>query len=274
MEKIELMEWKEELWNQFIEGRKYDKNVTPKTVIAYQCAWKATGKLLPDALERISEQSLAGVVTQMRKAGLSPISVDSYLTAINAFLLWLYKRGLLGHLKERVKIPKITRIPKRIPLLFTSEQIHRLVTAQPRGVNKRRAVVLVALLADSGLRITEALNLRRQHLEFDDQLIRVEQGKGQKDRMVPMSTPLRRLLHRWTAKQEGTNPFLFATRGGMPFSVRNAQRDLVILCRSLQVSGPRLSPHTLRASFATGWHEVASTCADAVPSLNWDAVFP
>ena len=76
-------------------------------------------------------------------------------------------------------------------------------------------------------------------------------GKGNKQRLVPMSFELRKLLFRWV--QRCPREFVFGTRTGSKLTVRNFQRDFKLMCGKLAITGVRCSPHTLRHTFAVSY---------------------
>ena len=233
-----LRKWFEE----FVTERRYVQNVSCNTLRWYEDAWRAWRKYLPEDLTMLG----TGVIIQMREAGLSPVSVNGRLRALNAWLRWLYGRGYIPVL---VKLPKL-REDQESPRIFTPQQLQVLLKASPKSHREQRIVLLVALLIDTGLRIAEALTLRQQDIDFDNLLLHVRKGKGGKDRLVPISQELLRRMYRGgiVAKTDG---FLFASRRGTPLLYRNARRDFALLCKRLGVSGPRISFHPLRHTMAT-----------------------
>jgi site-specific recombinase XerD len=143
------------------------------------------------------------------------------------------------------------QVERKVIETFTSDQQKEILSLRTKGTNLYRIQVVAALLLDTGLRIEEALTLRREALDFDNLLVRV-MGKGRKERIVPMSLTGRRWIYSWLAAQERSEAFayVFGTRCGTHLSIRNAQRDLAQLCEKAGVQGVRCSPHTFRHTFA------------------------
>jgi integrase/recombinase XerD len=107
--------------------------------------------------------------------------------------------------------------------------------------------MVASLLLDTGLRISEALGLRKQDIDFDNLVLKVY-GKGSKERLVPMSLELRKMLFRWN--QKPSCDLVFATRTATKMTVRNFQRDFKELGKRLKFTWVRMSPHTCRHTFA------------------------
>ncbi len=95
--------------------------------------------------------------------------------------------------------------------------------------------------------------MTRRDVDLDNLLLRVW-GKGGKQRLVPMSVEMRRLLWRWLRKgQEAPEAFVFPSRQGFKLNQRNLLRDFKLFGIRLQITGVRFSFHTLRHTFAVNY---------------------
>ena len=147
--------------------------------------------------------------------GVKPVSVNSWLTGVRAYGIWLWKEG---HLKEKPRI-ELLKCEKKILATFGEQHIKALINWKPVGSNQARAHTMGLVALDSGLRVSEMLSLPRQNVDFDNLVLRV-QGKGNKQRLVPVSVELRKTLYRHLAKHQHAR--LFTTRSGTPLTVRNS----------------------------------------------------
>lgn len=235
------------LYEQFVRERKYLKNVTPRTEAWYWQSWTALTTALPqDATAPPPKAFWTDRVAELRDRGVSPVTVNTYARAINAFLKWAHDEG---HVAVRVRIPRLKE-EKLILATLTPTQVDRLLRWKPKSASANRVYTLACLLLDTGVRANEALTLRRTDVDLDNLLIRVK-GKGQKDRVVPMSFELRRILYRWLAKH--TFDLVFPTTRGTKQGQRNALRDFKLMGRSLGITGVRFSFHTMRHTFAVNY---------------------
>ena len=219
------------LVQQFIGERKYLLNVTPKTIIWYGCGFKA----FEGALDSLEAAKLR--VAELQEGKISSITVNSYLRCINAFWKWQGKDWKIRRLKEE----------QRILATFTPEQIHRLVHWKPIGRNQTRAHSIAMVALDTGLRISELLSLTRQDVDLDN-LVLLVHGKGNKQRLVPVSVELRKVLYRHLLKHNQMR--VFCTRTGTALTVRNSERDFKVMCGQAGITGVRASWHTLRHTMA------------------------
>jgi site-specific recombinase XerD len=227
------------LTDQFIQERKYLLAVTPKTVIWYGCGFKAFEGAL-DSKETVNRR-----IVELSERGVKPITINSYLRTVNAYFMWLHKE----HGQDLIRIPQLKE-EQKILATFNLEQIHRLIHWKPIGGNQARAHIIALVALDTGLRISDLLGLARKDVDLDN-LVLLVHGKGNKQRLVPVSVELRKVLYRHLAKHQ--NAKVFCTRNGTPLSVRNSERDFKVVCRKAGITGVRTSWHTLRHSFAVDY---------------------
>jgi integrase/recombinase XerD len=234
-----------ELFERFVREKTYLSNVTPKTVSFYRQSFnayiKAVGEVMPDRFV------LNDFVIKLRERGMSPTGANVYIRGINSFLSWLWENNQLG---ERLKIKQMKEEQKIIQT-YTEAHIKAFVNWKPDGWYEWRMYALLCTLIDTGARIDrELLPLKREKVDLDNCLIRLS-GKGNKERFVPMSLELRRILYRWLDKNE--YDLVFPTRDGVKLSYRNAFRDFKNLCTKLGIEGVRTSFHTFRHTFAVNY---------------------
>ena len=192
-----------ERFDDFIRERRYLKGVSERTINWYQdcfAAWRLHSNGGDFKMFTINP----------RDKGTSPISINTYICGLNAYFKWAGIPTIIGYLKEE----------QNILATFSAEQIHRLIHWKRirRHETRAHAIALVAL--DTGLRISELLSLTRQDVNLDN-LVLLVHGKGNKQRLVPVSIQLRKVLYRHLAKHQ--YPRVFCTRTGTPYrcDIRN-----------------------------------------------------
>lgn len=224
-------------FEQFIRERLYLHNVSPATVQWYTHAFK----WLPN--ETPSDDELKNTVVRMREKGLRATGCNSAIRAINAYLKW---SGSL------LKIPQMKE-PQNILPTFTTAQVSRLVTWKARRAHHRRLHLIVLFLLDTGCRISEALNLRVRDVDLDNLLVTLD-GKGRKQRMVPISFELRRGLFRYINEYKRKPDYLlFATTQETHLDRRNVLRNVKGLCKKLGFDPPARTVHAFRHTFAVNY---------------------
>jgi site-specific recombinase XerD len=143
---------------------------------------------------------------------------------------------------------RFRRAPRKLPEVLSPDEVARLLDAAPGPGLKYRAAFSVAYGA--GLRASEVVNLKLGDIDSERMVIRVEQGKGRKDRHVMLSPALLGLLRDYwrEARPQG---WLFPGQNPLnPVTTRQLNRA----CRTARAAAglaKRVTPHTLRHSFAT-----------------------
>jgi len=186
--------------------------------------------------------------------GLAPTSLRRRAASIRGFYRFAFGEGLIVvDVASHIDLP---RQPRLLPETLTVEEVERLLDAAP----DLRGRTLLELLYAAGLRVSEALGLDREDLSIDGGFVRVI-GKGDRERLVPVGDIALDWLGRWLA--EGRPSLLEAgkvafDRGGPLFlgdrgrRLARQQAFAIVRAAARRAGLPeRVSPHTLRHSFAT-----------------------
>ena len=188
----------------------------------------------------------------IRKSSAS-VTVQTYIRALRAFLSWCYLEGYIPeNIPKKFRLPKAQK--KKIDILTDSEveQLFRCLSG--RDFISIRNYCIVALMIDSGLRLNEVVTIRRDKIHIAEGYAIVN-GKGNKERFVPLGLNSKRALLRYCAivpNKEKETP-LFVKDTLIPIKESTVKQ----LFRKLKSrSGiPRLHPHLLRHTFATRYIE-------------------
>ena len=158
------------------------------------------------------------------------------------------------------------RIPKRLPVTLTTDEVDALLATINTGCTTglRNRAMLQAMLG-AGLRVSEVASLRGLDVDLQKGTVRVNQGKGSKDRVVPVDRETLGWLQAWAEKRKslGLNSkeafFVGLREGatgrgererGQGLTPRYLQSLVTILARAAGIEKP-VSPHTLRHTYAT-----------------------
>ena len=188
--------------------------------------------------------------------GLAPTSLRRRAAAIKGFYRFAFGEGLIGvDVAAHLDLP---RMPRLLPETLSAAETERLLGAPPAEALLDRA--LLELLYAAGLRVSEALRLDLEDLSLDGAFVRVI-GKGDRERLVPVGEVALEALRAWLdgpRRQAMAEHHVQAVRGGPVFLGRRGRRlarqqAWAIVKRAAAGAGlaGRVSPHTLRHSFAT-----------------------
>jgi len=185
---------------------------------------------------------------------LSPHSVQGHVRAIKAFFSWLFDEGQIE--KNSLAGYPLPKVPqKQIPTL-TLDQVRKLLTLidKSTAVGARNSIILLLLL-DTGMRISELVRIKIDNIDFVRGLIKIV-GKGQKERIVPFCSETRRQLRRYFKTfrprlEQEPSPYLFLKSDGECVSVNCVQQLLRRLAARAGLQSVKCSPHIFRHTFAT-----------------------
>jgi site-specific recombinase XerD len=217
---------------------------TSATIAYYRETLGRLALSLP-ALEEATTPALSGYLTGLREGGLAPVTLHKHFRALRCFLGWCAEAGIL---EEDPMRGLSMRAPRTLPRVPEDDAVRRLLAAaDPETFEGRRNRALVALLADSGLRISEALRLRIEDVNFSARTVNVRAGKGSKDGTGFFGAETAQHLRAFLAKRRNVQPedYLFCDREGRSMTRRTATKILHRLSRRAGL--PRLvGPHSLR----------------------------
>ncbi len=176
----------------------------------------------------------------MAQQPISAGSINAAIAALRFFFTVTLERP------DLVRPLRVVNEPRKAPVVLSREEVARLLEAAP-GL-KYKAALSVAYGA--GLRVSEVANLKVSDIDSGRMTLRVEQGKGQRDRDVMLSPQLLHLLREWW-KAARPQVWLFPGQNPInPVTARQINRA-VTAAKTLAGISKRVSPHTLRHSFAT-----------------------
>ena len=186
--------------------------------------------------KKVEEDDVKLYLAEKLEEGISTRTLNLAKSA----LLFYYNEVLENTFK--IKTPKVK---KTTPIVLTKEEVRHLFSAVTNVVHKR----ILQLYYSSGLRLSEAVYLRKKDIDFDEGVLWVRGGKGGKDRMTILSKNLCEDF-REVFGYKKPNDFLFTNKHNAPMSERNIQ---YVIKRAKEKSGIEkdVHIHTLRHSFAT-----------------------
>lgn len=200
----------------------------------------------------LAPADIRAFITRRRASGLGARGVQRALAAIRSFFRYLAHEGIVENPAPRaIRTPRVAR---SLPRPLSEKDAAR--TLQTAGENDiewlgARDVALLTLLYGCGLRISEALSLKRGDVPMGHSVSIV--GKGRKERSVPVLAAVADAVAHYAKEckfQRGPEAPLFLSRTGRAMSAREAQALMQNLRGQLGLS-ERATPHALRHSFAT-----------------------
>lgn len=236
----------------FLEYLGVERGASPHTLRSYATdlteftAFLTAEKI--DGLAGADTRAVRAFLAHLHRRRLSKATIARKLAAVRSCFRFLARRGALEiNPARQVRSPRLGR---RLPSVLPKDEATQLLDAAPEPTTAgARDRALLELLYASGLRVAEGCGLDLDDLDEARRTVRVL-GKGDKERVVPVGETALEALDAYLAmrgRQRG--PLFQNTRGGR-LTPRSAHRIVKRLARRAGIS-QRVTPHTLRHSFAT-----------------------
>ena len=249
-----------------------ERGLSPATIRAYRADLRdyAASRGISGDWAGSPEAAVGYLAARTRRGrrgdpGLAPSSLRRRAAALKGFYRFAYGEGLIAvDIAAHLDLPRPSRL---LPETLTVAETERLLEAAggedpaaPRADHELRARAMLELLYAAGLRISELIGLDREDLSVDGAFVRVI-GKGDKERLVPVGEVALDWLSRWIAGPRvgllrighvvplRGGPLFLGDRGGR--LARQQAWAAVKRAASRAGLAERVSPHTLRHSFAT-----------------------
>ncbi len=203
--------------------------------------------------ELLNHKSVREYLAQLQEKGMSRSTMARKLAALRSFVRYLCRENVLRN--NPIAAVSTPKQDKRLPKFLYPLEIQILMdapdTSKPLGL--RDKAILETLYA-AGLRVSELVGLKVNDVYFDEELIKVF-GKGSKERIVPLGSQALLSLSNYLQKgrpflEKGKQEALFLNRLGTQLSDRSV-RNIINKYVEEAALQQKVSPHTLRHSFAT-----------------------
>ena len=222
------------------------RKLEPKTQAGYLRAVRHLAAFLKASPDTATVEDLRRFQLHMVDRGSSPITLNATITGLKFFFgVTLDRAELMGKMQP-------VHVPRTLPVVLSRDEVARLIAAAP---NLKYQTAL-SIAYGTGLRVSEVIALKVSDIDSQRMTLRVEQGKGDKDRYAMLSPVLLERLRSWwrVAHAQGKmlpNGWLFPGLNPIdPLSTRQLNRAIHAAAEAAQID-KRVSMHTLRHSFAT-----------------------
>ena len=245
------------LIKNFLSFLALEKGLSENTIEAYRNDVKKLYDYLEERkilITSVRYGDLLLFMEQLHVLGISARSQARVVSGIKSFFQYLQmERIITADPSELLETPKTGM---HLPQVLTVQEIEALIGSFNEGkAEDQRNRAIFEVLYGCGLRVSELVNLKISQVYMDEEFILVE-GKGNKQRLVPLSVPARKAISLYLYDRnrlnikKGNEDILFLNRRGAKLT-----REMIftIIKRQCQVCGihKRVSPHTFRHSFAT-----------------------
>ncbi|MGQ0739291.1 MAG: tyrosine-type recombinase/integrase [Bacteroidota bacterium] len=250
----------------FLEYLKYEKRYSVHTFTSYQNDLTDFISFLDTAfggvaLADINHSFVRSWLAGLKDRGLSAKTINRKISSLKSFFKYCLKTGAV----EATPMAKVIspKTGKQLPSFMREEEAERLIYTFNQSADDWKSLnakMIISILYSTGMRLSELLNLREKQIDFDKGQFKVL-GKGNKERIIPVSNQLLNLIRRYQQQKaekfaskdsfgEKTDDLLLITEKGKKIYPRYAWL-LVNTYLGMASTLGKKSPHVLRHSFAT-----------------------
>lgn len=238
---------------QFNNSLKAEHDVSVHTLRAYTRDLQEFFSFIDKSPQDIDNLDIRGFLASLHHRRLKKSSISRKLATLRSFFKYLHREGYVK--KNPAKLVSSPRVDKLIPRFLTIDESFCLMES-PKGdtFTALRDKAILELLYSSGLRVSELTALDMDDLDINESLVRVK-GKGKKERIVPVGSKALEAIknylpERIPLRKKKRCEALFLNNRGERLTQRSIRR-IVIKYGKMVALKSRLSPHTLRHTFAT-----------------------
>jgi len=241
----------------FFDYLKVEKGLSANTINSYSEDLKKYSDYLKkngiDDLRKVDRKAIVDFLFLLRKR-VSAITISRNLSTIKNFHKFLLREKITSSdPSDLIEAPKLE---KKIPNFLTFDEVNKILKMpnlkKHQGLREK---AILELMYATGLRVSELAKLKGSDINLDVGFIKCK-GKGSKERIVPLGKTAEHFIKRYTDEarpkllSKKTSVYLFLAQGARPLSRQSVWKMIKRLVAKAKIK-KRVSPHTLRHSFAT-----------------------
>ena len=214
------------------------------TLESYELFLKRFIKGLDKPIKRVNTRNIRSFLMQEEDKGNSKSTIATKISILKSYFNWLEREEIITkNPVEKIEKPKFNNDK---PKHLTYEEIERIRDLDMKLIDK----VLFEVLYSSGIRVSEAVNLDWEDIDFDNRQLYVKNGKGSKDRTTLLSVKSIYLLKKYKRLRKDSDKCVFRSNYRQRMSKESIERHIRLLGEKSNLR-KRLYPHRLRHSCAT-----------------------
>lgn len=244
--------------DEFLNFLSVERGLSANTKTAYQTDLKKFAAYLNEKkisdIQKVTRKDITHFLMDEKEKGIGSRSIGRRLVAIKTFFRFLVNERLVQ--EDITGTLDSPRLWKTLPGVMSVAEVEKLLKApdltDPLGIRDR---AMMELLYASGLRVSELVGVKADNVNLKGGFVR-SLGKGSKERIVPLgkkaSEWIEKYIHRVRSKwnHSGDSPYLFLTERGKNLTRQEFWYRLRKYAQEARIK-KKISPHTLRHSFAT-----------------------
>ena len=251
-----------ELIDLYLNSLEKERSLSLQTIRGYRTDltffenWLNDNKITEiNMAESMTPTQIRGFWAMRRQKGLSPTSMRRGQSALRGLFKYAIRHGLAN--KNPVDLMDSPKIQRPLPKALSQDDVNMLINSPDvSNLLGMRDKAILELLYGSGLRVSEVSNLTTEDINLESQFVTIREGKGNKDRVVPLTPISCNALSLYINNRFSTKPewreekHIFLNHLGTPLTTRSIARLIDKYARRLAMM-MNITPHQFRHSFAT-----------------------
>lgn len=238
--------------SEYLEFLELEKGLSKNTILAYQSDLVSFFDYIENEKENfdvneLKRKDFSNYTKYLAKKEISPTTITRKIASLKGFFKFLsYNRKIKSNPTSLISSPKL---PKRLPKVLSVIEIEKILK---NNLNNQE-LAIVELLYSAGLRVSELVNLKVKNINLEQRIIKVF-GKGSKERIVPINKKCVDVLKKYSKIREvielknKVSQFYFIDDNANQIT---RQKVYKIIKKQGELINKKISPHTIRHSFAT-----------------------
>jgi site-specific recombinase XerD len=240
VEALDLPEMFSPLWAAKLESELRSRKYSPQTIRSYLHYNKHCCRRLQKRPEDLTAGDVRNYLAYLDKTlDLSTSSMNMAISALKFFAQFVLKKDIT---REQHR----PRHDKKLPGVLAESEVKILLDCEKNPKHR----LLLMLTYSSGLRVSEVVALKKEHVDFQRKVILIHTGKGRKDRYSLLSDRAAEFIRQYCVLYEITGWLFPGISTGQHLSIRTAQNIFMKALKNAQIQKP-VSIHSLRHTFAT-----------------------
>ncbi|MBR1617894.1 tyrosine recombinase [bacterium] len=237
------------LISEYLNYLEIERALSINTIQAYQSDILSFFEFLGNQknIQEITRRDFSAFIKYLYRNELQPSTISRKIASLKGFFRYIcFKRYILSNPSISLNSPKL---PKKLPKVLTVSQIDELINS----VIDKTDYAIVEMLYSAGLRVSELVNLKFKNVDLKTKTIKVF-GKGSKERLVPINKRCVEILSSYlkirkiSEEKFGPSEYFFVDKNNKKIT---RQRVYNLIRKISEEISAKISPHTLRHSFAT-----------------------
>ena len=238
----------ESLISDFQKYLEIERNYSNNTIDSYTSDLTEFFDYTDKKSQNITENNIRRYIEYLFDVDRKRTTINRKISTIRSFFNFLKRDDYIE--KNPAKEIVSAKARRKLPDFLTIDEMNNLLNnMKEEDILDLRNKLIFELLYATGLRVSELVNLKKKKIDFSNNNIRII-GKGNKERILPVTSNLKRLFKKYFKKRKYNSDYVFLSTNGNKLYARDIRRIIKKVIKNMSMFKD-ITPHTIRHSFAS-----------------------